>query len=222
MIVGAMLGRNEARRHLRRVLENVTGLVDEVVFLDDQSIDDTPKIAETVGARVFHRQDAGGWWNKNEAPARHQLWQLAVEAAGPKGWIYVADCDHELLGLSREELHALTRTHVYNAWAFPLWDCWDSDELQRVDGYWQAWRNPRPWLFKAHPTEDFKPEWNGRTIHVGHSPQNYPFAVGIAPSGSGIRHLSYWHKEDRKAKLAKYLSLTEEPHANGQPDSVRD
>jgi len=209
-IVGALLVRNEAApdRYLRRVLANVASFCDATVVLDDGSDDDTVDVCRAAGALVTTQGIKGGWWEGGaEMTARAKLWALAAEEAGEAGWIYVADADHELLGLRPEELRAMTRATTVNCWAFVLWDAWDSDETHRVDGFWQAWHTPRPWFFKAQPYSGFAPEWGARGIHAGHAPLNYPAIAGLAPQGAGIRHLGYVSLRHRKLKRSKYLQL---------------
>lgn len=212
-IVGALLVRNEATpdRFLTRVLANVASFCDALVVVDDGSTDDTVKVCREAGAQVIERQSANGWWgegsSQSEAPLRKLLWQEAVKEAGESGWLYIADADHELLGVTPAELRRLTRATVVTCFAFPLWDCWDSEETQRVDGFWQAWANPRPWLFRAVPTPGYHPAWQKRAIHTGHYPANFPVVPGLVPAGAGIRHLGYVKLEHRVAKHAKYLAL---------------
>lgn len=224
--VGALLVRNEADRYLLRALDNAAQFCDEIVVVDDASTDATaeiceahPKVTEVI------RRNGEGWWNRlgSESPARQLLWETAVHRAGPGGWIYLFDADHELLGITPEEFRHLLRSQTVNAWACVLWDTWDNENLQRVDSYWVAWRVPRPWLLKAQPHPDFKPEWNGRTIHVGHAPPQYPMIPGLMPPDAGIRHLGYVAKADRLRKWQRYTNLgtttNQEPNADGQTDS---
>lgn len=203
MIVGAVLARNEADRYLRRVLTNVASLCDAIVVLDDNSTDATPDIAKEFGATVLQTGSSGGWWGAAEAPARAQLWAATVAAAGPSGWVYVADADHELIGCTRADLRALARASHVNSWAWPLYDCWDSDTTHRVDGFWQAWRTPRPWMARAVPEPDWTPSWSRQGLHVGHFPSNYPFKVGVAPGA--VKHLGYIKLSDRQIKARRYL-----------------
>lgn len=198
-IVGAVLARNEAAsdRYLRTALANALSLCDRVLLLDDGSTDGTAELAEQEGAEVV-RRDSAGFWGTDEATPRHQLWELARQRGD---WIYLFDADHELLGVSREELHQLCSASSVDAWACPLWDCWDSPSTHRVDGYWQAWRHPRAWLFKALPGE-----WPPRGIHSGHAPLR-PWRVGLCPPGVGVRHLGYVKPAHRAKKLAQYLAL---------------
>jgi glycosyltransferase involved in cell wall biosynthesis len=215
--VGALLARNEAGsdRYLRRVLANAASYCDALVVLDDGSTDDTRAVCERAEKVVAVERvgESGGWWGagtaRSEAPNRKRLWQLAREHGAD--WIYVFDADHELLGIAPQEFRALTRATLVDCWAFPLWDCWDREDVHRVDGYWQAWRLPRPWLFKA-----LDGDWGTRAIHVGHCPWRN-WNAGLAPSGAGIRHLSYVRPEHRLRKLRAYLSLQEEAWTPSSP-----
>jgi len=204
--VGAILARNEADRYLPRVLENVKQFCDQIVVVDDGSTDNTVEVCRNAGAAVL-KTTSDGWWGKNESSPRELLWRFAADEAGPDGWIYVADADHELIGITPSQFKVLLKAQGVNCWAFPLWDCWDSDTLHRVDGYWQAWRNPRPWLFRSQPNPGFTPVWASRGIHAGHCPSNYPLVAGLVPHGVGLRHLGYVRKADREAKAAKYLAV---------------
>lgn len=211
-----MLARNEAAddRYLRLAVENALSYCDHVVCVDDASTDDTvgvlseyPRV-EIVSLGGAQSAD-GGFWGADEVAPRMRLWDEASRLAGQDGWIYVFDADHELVGVTPDDLRACCRSTIVNAWAFPLWDCWDSPDTMRVDGYWQAHRYPRPWLFRAQPTPTFVPDWTriGRKgVHTGHCPPNYPFRTATIP-GAAIRHHGYIDKRHREAKHTRYLAL---------------
>jgi len=216
--IGALLVRNEAApdRYLARALDNAAAFCDGIVVLDDASDDETAAFCRAHPAvlRVETRSTNGvGWWgatvqSDGESHARARLWAMAAEAAGADGWVYVLDADHELVGISPADFRTLLRATEVNAWACPLWDCWGGDDKMRVDGYWQAHRHPRPWLARALPRRAFVPSWgDGRAIHAGHLPPNYPLVTGLMPPGAAIRHLGYCDPQARLQKARRYVSL---------------
>ena len=208
MIVGALLVRNEAApdRYLRQTLANMAQFCDQIVGVDDHSTDDTKAIcrASEKVVVVEDAQSEPGWWKKDETAARAQLWDLAAKHGD---WVYVADADHELLGITPTEFRKLCTSQTVNGWACPLWDCWDSPDQQRVDGYWVAWRSPRVWLAQTKPLSGFLPSWSGRNLHAGHLPINFPGPFGLMPHGPGIAHRGYIRPEHRALKARKYLAV---------------
>ena len=207
MIVGALLARNEAApdRYLRRALSNAASLCDKIVVLDDGSDDQTADICEEFG-QVVRRPAGAGWWASGEEwRAREMLWQIASNVGASH--IYIFDADHELLNITRNDLRLLTRSNKL-AWCCPLYDCWESDEQMRVDGFWQAHMHPRPWLFAAKPYDVWRPVWSERGIHAGHFPLNHstPAEWGMMPPGVAIRHLGYVKRSHRERKYERYLA----------------
>jgi hypothetical protein len=211
--IGACLARNEEDRYLERAIKNAQQFCDAVLVIDDHSTDHTAGLAASIGAHIVSLDGVSpvsGWWGKDEVPARHMLWMQATEMAGREGWIYFFDADHELLGITPTEFRKLLTSRVVNSWACVLWDCWDSDQTHRVDGYWQAWNTPRVWVVRAQPSDIFIPSWPDRQHHVGHIPANYPYRPGLMPPGAGIRHLGYVKPYDRLMKRRRYLDLKED------------
>ena len=214
-LIGALLCRNEAApdRYLKLVLDNALSFCDHIVAYDDGSTDATPDVLRENGVEIVAPEGSPGpqpaFWGRDEVTPRACLWDAASKAAGPDGWIYVFDADHELVGVTSRDLRTACRSDLVNAWTMPLWDCWDSSDTMRVDGFWQAHLHPRPWLFRAQPTPGFTPDWScidRKGVHTGHCPPNYPARVGVLP-GAAIRHWSYVKPEHRARKIEQYLKL---------------
>ena len=207
-IVGALLARNEEGRYLEEVLTDVARFCDEIVVVDDDSADNTRDICGRWAA-VHHAKDdsGGGFWGTDETNLRRLLWELASDAGGPDSWTYIFDADHLLTGITPDDFRTLCRADHVNAWAFRLLDCWGARDRHRVDGFWQAWLHPRPWLLRESPERDFRPIWKTRGIHAGHVPSNYPLRIGVAPGFAAIQHLGYVDAKDRAEKARKYLDL---------------
>lgn len=77
-----MIVKNE-ERFLRKCLESVQDLVDEIIIVDTGSEDKTIEIAESFNAKIYHYE-----WDNNFANARN----VYVENA-TKDWILVLDGD---------------------------------------------------------------------------------------------------------------------------------
>lgn len=198
-LVTALLVKDEADRYLRPVLERCRSFSDEVLVLDDGSTDDTVHVAESLGCLVKQRPQSGMWGN--ESPARAELWDRGAKLA-KDGWLLICDGDQLLHGDPRP----LCNTWEANAWSWPLYDCWDSEEQFRADGYWQGFRYARVWMVRPSAVpEGWKPDWTtSRNLHCGHLPPNFPLRALIAPDDLYWLHLGWLREEHRLAKYRRY------------------
>ncbi|MCS7186398.1 MAG: glycosyltransferase [Armatimonadota bacterium] len=90
-----MIVKNEAD-NLPRCLESVKGIVDEIVIVDTGSTDETPKIAESYGAKVIHFE-----WTESFSDARNESLKHATGE-----WILWLDAD-EALAEGKEKLRKI-------------------------------------------------------------------------------------------------------------------
>lgn len=88
-----MIVKNEAAS-ISPCLESVRDLADEMIVVDTGSTDDTPQIAERLGAQVHHFQ-----WTDNFSEARNYSLQLAQG-----DWILFLDADEVLVPQSKAAL----------------------------------------------------------------------------------------------------------------------
>lgn len=216
-LVTALLVKNEADKYLEPVLRRCAEFSDEILMLDDGSTDGSVEMARRLGCGVRRRGETGMWGN--EAPARAELWDWGAKVAGD-GWLLICDADMLLVGDPRP----LMLTTQCNAWAWPLFDCWNDLRYFRMDGYWKGHEFPRPWLFRPSALTD-PPLWPARGIHTGHAPQNFPLrACPIYDYGVYWMHLAYIRPADRKRKHEQYLaqahqlSAFERAHAESVAD----
>ena len=91
-----LIVKNEAE-HLRRCLESVQGLSDEIIVVDTGSTDRTVELAQKLGARVICAK-----WTKDFSSVRN----LSLAAARGK-WIFVLDADEYLEPQARDEIGRL-------------------------------------------------------------------------------------------------------------------
>ncbi|HWD53972.1 MAG TPA: glycosyltransferase [Acidimicrobiales bacterium] len=121
LLSAALIVRDEAE-HLRRCLESLAGLVDEIVVVDTGSTDASPEVAAGFGAVVVRRP----WDDDFSAARNHGLdhvsgtWVLYIDADE-----YVAEADARAV---RDELESDTRHVAYrlrlraNAGFTPYWE----------------------------------------------------------------------------------------------------
>ncbi len=102
--------------NLRRCLESVSGLAQEIIVVDSGSKDKTREVAESFGARFVHQDWLGHRDQKNVA--------LGLCA---QPWVLALDCDEELSPELRDSLIAF----------------FEQPEAVRPDG---AWMNRRTWF----------------------------------------------------------------------------
>ena len=210
-LTAAIVARNEADRYLARVIARCQTFADQILLLDDHSTDSTPKLAKDMGCQVRSRSGDLLWGN--ESPARAELWNWAHEEAGD-GWVLICDADQLLEGDPRP----YCQSWDVNAWAFPLFDCWDSETQFRADGYWQGYQYARPWLFC--PSRIGRWEVESRALHAGHCPPNTQLVVGVADLH--WLHLAYCDPGHRAEKRARYLAKRHllNPHEIAHAESI--
>jgi len=98
LLLSACLIVKDEEKHLSRCLASLKGLADEIVVVDTGSSDNTPKIAEESGARVYFET-----WQDDFALHRNQV----IEKANGK-WILIIDADEEVVNTDFND----TRKHL--------------------------------------------------------------------------------------------------------------
>jgi len=111
-----VIAKNEAAM-LPGMFASVVGAVDEIVFVDTGSTDETVRIAQAAGARVIHHR-----WQDDFADARNRA---VVEASGE--WVLVLDCDERLAPGAREALRNAVERGGFELGLLPLYNATRSD-----------------------------------------------------------------------------------------------
>lgn len=102
-----MIVKNE-ENYLRKCLESVKNIVDEMIIVDTGSVDGTVAIAESLGAKVFNFP-----WNGSFSDARNYSLKHA------KGdWIMIMDADEELEKCKPDEIRELMNETDADAYFF--------------------------------------------------------------------------------------------------------
>ena len=103
-----MIARNESHQ-IAKAIESALPIVDEVIVVDTGSVDDTVKVAESLGGKVYFYQ-----WNDDFSEARNTSLKYAH-----KNWILVLDADETI---SYQDLFYIKELICCNkqCWGFTL------------------------------------------------------------------------------------------------------
>lgn len=203
-IIANIVGRNESAHYLVPVLERLSQQVDDIVFTDDASDDNTVEIVRGYTDNINELSEPT--FSTDEGKLRQASWDFLQSAVNPttEDWILAIDCD-ELL-YSREDLHELVddeRYDVMNVWFYHMWN----ETHYRVDGGWCPHGSTR--LFRYPPNSKFKDS----KLACGSEPEAVAWTARSFPgsylidSGLRMQHLSYIKDEDKRAKYDRYVQI---------------
>lgn len=195
-----MIVKNE-EQNIGRCLESVRGCVDEIVVVDTGSVDATPRIAETYGARVIHFP-----WSGDFARARNKGLEYATGQ-----WVLVLDADEELPLETAAKLRILADTPDVEAWTFtvvsPLSSAVDAPRLRHLN--LRMFRNRKEYRFEGKVHEQVKPS----IIRAN------PCAA-VKYSNLCIMHYGYLRDAvERRAKTMRNIALLKEALAEAPEDA---
>lgn len=174
LLSAGVIVRNEAR-HLQACLLSISGVVDEIVVVDTGSVDETPWIAESLGARVYEIP-----WQDDFTVARNAALDRCRGA-----WILYIDADERVRDGSSLELRDLLHEPTVvgaNVWLHP-------------EAGYTAYRELR--LFRNHPDLRFE-----GVIHENIKPALYRYLAAhggrIADSALILDHVGYHGEQEHK------------------------
>lgn len=199
----AMLVRNEAGRHLERVLKQTTAYIDHAVILDDASEDNTVELCQGIlqGIPLTLHSNKEPLFH-NEILLRRQLWQMAVRT-NPE-WIVILDADELFEENAPKQLRELlSHSSQVDYLSFRLFDLWTETQY-RDDSLWQAHKWYRPFIVRNIP--NFQAQWQETPQHCGRFPKNIIDLRG-GTSYLRIKHLGWVRPQDRLAKYYRYQKL---------------
>jgi glycosyltransferase involved in cell wall biosynthesis len=201
MIIAQMVGRNESKRFLEKVLKRLSTQVDKIVFTDDCSDDNTPEIAAKY-CEVFQNKEP--MFVQHEGKLRATAWGNLEKFANLGDWILAIDCDEMLYHVQDRDLSSVLKSSPNDVVSIKFYHMWNQNQY-RVDKLWAPTASSRLFRFKE----------NGGFL-------NRKLACGSEPSyvsdwvkqrnfwqGSGLvmQHLGYQKDSDKKAKFERYSTL---------------
>lgn len=192
----AYISFNEAGR-IEESLKSVKDIADEIVVIDSGSADDTVKIAESHGSKVYTEEWKGFAEQKNA---------LFEKCSGD--WILYLDCDEEVSAdLAGEIISAINDPEAADGYFINRRTKYLGKILKRS---WQ----PDMKIRLAKRTAS--PLWVGEYIH-----ESLKINGGTERFKGEIIHRSYRNIYDHMAKTLKYAKLSgEAAYAKGKKPSV--
>ena len=175
----SMIVKNE-EKYLRGCLESVQGIADEIIVVDTGSTDNTIKIAEEFGAKIFHFE----WINDFSAARNYAL------SKSTGNWILYLDADERISENSKNELKKIIKRNENFAVNCTV------KSIDEIGGTPNLMLYPR--LFKNHSELKF----TGR-VHEQISGSTRKLNYKLVDSNIEIIHLGYNIPKDEFQKKAE-------------------
>ena len=203
-IIAQMVGRNEEGRFLEDVLKRLSSQVDEIVFTDDCSEDNTAKIAAGY-AHVYKTPEPT--FAVHEGRLRTYAWSNLEKHANPGDWIIAIDCDEMLYSLDDlnspniRTVLSSSEKDVVNVRFYHMWN----ETAYRVDKLWAPNNSSRIFRFISGG------QFVDRALACGSEPtyvsewiKRRNFWVN---SGLVMQHLGYIFDQDKQKKYERYSQI---------------
>lgn len=203
-IIAQMVGRNESKKYLLQVLERLKNQVDEIVFTDDCSDDNTMEIASNY-AHVYKTPKP--MFVVHEGRLRTYAWLNLENHASDGDWIVAIDCDEMLyssLDITKTDIKQILNSSSKDVINVRFYHMWNENQY-RVDKFWAPNNSTRIFRFVSggsfrnkalacgsEPT--YAIDWQGQ--------KNY-----WKESTLVMQHLGYIKDEDKIAKYVRYSQL---------------
>jgi len=126
----SMIVKNE-EKYLRDCLESVKGVVDEIVLVDTGSSDETIKIAEEFGAKIFHFK----WINDFSAARNFSLSKCSGD------WILYLDADERLDKESIKRVNEIKATNKLHGVYCSLYNVDEINNKPKLQKYTRLFKN---------------------------------------------------------------------------------
>ena len=218
-LIAQMVGHNEADRHLREVLTHLVPLVDDIVYTDDASTDDTPDIFEEFGAHVY-RNDTQ-LFTVDEGALRRGAWKNLENHIELGDWVLAIDCDEKLWATTPgKSLRELLKVQHYDVLAIKFYHMWNETHY-RVDKAWRPVESSR--LFRYF----YGGQFQDRKLACGSEPTYVRTLIQrgrfLQNTGLIMQHLGYVRDEDKRAKYDRYMAIDGgDFHAKAHLESILD
>lgn len=201
MIIAQMVGKNESKRFLKKVLEHLSQQVDKIVFTDDCSDDNTAEIASEY-CEVF--QNEKSMFEEHEGMLRATAWGNLEKIAKIGDWILAIDCDEMLYHVDDKPLSEVLKASPNDVVSVKFYHMWNQKQY-RVDKLWAPNYSSRIFRFKENGGfYNKKLACGSEPSYVSDWIKQRNFWIN---SGLVMKHLGYMRDKDKKVKYERYSTI---------------
>ena len=174
---------NESK-NIKRCLDSVKGIADEIIVVDSGSTDNTVAIAKSCGAKVIHQEWLGFGEQKNFANSLVQ-----------NSWILSLDADEALSSELKEEITLVLKNPYYKVY-----------KINRRNRYCEKWLRYGSWYpdTKLRLFNKNIAQWNTNRVHeILMVDKN----ISIGKLKSDMLHYPFNSIQEHKKRADKYALL---------------
>lgn len=210
-LIGQMVVKNEAGRYLKRSLQALLAICDNVFVHDDRSTDRSPEIAASLGAMVSVRPLGNPSFADDESAFREEAWRMLVGDA--ESFVLSLDADEELVARGGDVRQVLEENvsamlaDGFTSLVFPVREVFEFQgkrPLVRTDGFWGDIEARRLASWRRDPRFVRCVEGGGSLPYIEND--RMLKAVGL-----DLMHYGYVREEDRLVKQRRYAGGAHSP-----------
>lgn len=172
-------------RNIRRCIESLSGVADEIIVLDAFSSDQTPQICEELGVRFYQRAWEGYAATKN-----------SLNSLAEFPYILSLDADEALDATLRQAILDLKANDMHAVYS-----------VNRLTNYCGHWIKHSGWYpdvkVRLFPAKESR--WEGAYVH---EELVYPKNLPVHQLSGHLEHFSYYSYKDHRERADKYSALT--------------
>lgn len=187
-----LLVRNEENRYLREVLTDLEQYVDEIVILDDNSMDSTFRICKSF-RKVYAESLDIHLWHCDEKVARERLYKMTIERS--PDFILAIDADEIFENRFKQEVRKMME-RSFDWYSFNWYHFWASDSYAQISS--SSMKSLRR-LFRYFP--DKPSNFCLAHHHCGSTPEWVRWNENGQETNIRVKHLGFIRKEDRLARI---------------------
>ena len=198
IITKMIVGKGEADRYLKEVLENASKHSDLIIILEDKADNKTIELCRSFEkVKMFSHKNEESLFSINESLLREILWKEVKNFAKEGDWIISLDSD-EIFDEDILKVISMADETGYERITCKLLDMWDKENY-RIDGYWS------PSITRIYKYKDSNFGIEGK-IHCGCIPAYAWSLRDLFVPRFRLRHLGWQSDEDKKRKLNFYIN----------------